>query len=1221
VDLTYLPLSELQPNPANPKDHDLGAIAEAIRTHGYVAPVIRDERTGYLLAGHGRVELLRHLAARGEQPPAGIERDPAGAWLVPTVTGYATVSDDQARRYLIADNRTTELGGWDEAALAELLTDLASTDSGLVGTGYDGEDLDRLLADLDREPIGPEGGEPAGPTGEQRGSLAARFGAPPFSVLDARQGYWKARKQAWLSLGIRSELGRGEDLLQLDGAYARQAGYSSTVPTPAPGAGGMGQQMLRKGARMPNTDSRGRVVFAADSKKAQAAASYASQDRLDALQRTGSSKLGQRNAAQGLYAVQADDGTLEWVPTTGGGVSIFDPVLCELVYRWWLPEPGGVVLDPFAGGSVRGVVAGWLGHAYHGVELRAEQVEANRVQAAELWAPARRPAEVTQPEARCAEPANLAAAIEAGRPVLRPTLTATGPGATAALELYAGTSSLPLQDTWQVPDELADYLHLAYGPHAEQLQAERTGPAAPWGELTDDGTCWVQFSGGKDSVAAALLAEAAGYRVVCYHLAGLNRGMGDELEYARATCEARGWPLYVDRVRASGKKNGLVELPTKNQVSALAMLARMAEVGGAVWTAGWHTAAYQDRKTWGYDWTDGTQVIAAFDRYLDARYPGHRRLAPLEDTLHAWATVAGAGLLQYVKGCVCPVRFKARRRATNEQKFGPLLHGRCGSCPKCAWEQVALEALGISEPRPDLTAHGERFLLADFGTDELRTPEQITGWLVPPERAAALARDDWPEQPAPGAPATQADQPADQTPELTPVEQAGPYLIKREDHYRLAGQQGAKVRVLDRLLAGATGGVVTAEHRDSAQLPIVAAIAARHGLPCRAHVPTGERTPEMLQAEALGAELVAHQPGHSSVLIARARDDAEARGWVQVPWALACQEARDLTAAQVSVAQLTGAERLVVPVGSGMTLAGVLHGLTTAEQLHGLDPVPPVVGVVVGGSPEKLLDTYAPEGWRELVTLVEAEGDYHQPAPVTSLHGVELDPLYEAKCLPHLQPGDLLWIVGRRTTGAGTQPGASELGEPAGPRPAWYAGDSAEVLAAGAEGLPAAVDLVFTCPPYADLEVYSDDPADLSTMDWPAFREQYRTILARATARLREGRFAVIVVGEARDSSGAYYGLVPETIEAMRAAGLAYHGEAVLVTAVGSLAVRAGRHFNAGRKLGKSHQNVLVFYRGDPREVGRTFGPVVQPDDLAGELDPEQLATADLSPEPDGGAP
>jgi hypothetical protein len=65
------------------------------------------------------------------------------------------------------------------------------------------------------------------------------------------------------------------------------------------------------------------------------------------------------------------------------GTSIFDPVLCELAYRWFSP-PGCLVLDPFAGGSVRGIVAAKCGREYFGVDLRPEQVAANEAQAARI---------------------------------------------------------------------------------------------------------------------------------------------------------------------------------------------------------------------------------------------------------------------------------------------------------------------------------------------------------------------------------------------------------------------------------------------------------------------------------------------------------------------------------------------------------------------------------------------------------------------------------------------------------------------------------------------------------------------------------------------------------------------------------------------------------------------------------------------------------------------
>lgn len=149
------------------------------------------------------------------------------------------------------------------------------------------------------------------------------------------------------------------------------------------------------------------------------------------------------------------------------------------------------------------------------------------------------------------------------------------------------------------------------------------------------------------------------------------------------------------------------------------------------------------------------------------------------------------------------------------------------------------------------------------------------------------------------------------------------------------------------------------------------------------------------------------------------------------------------------------------------------------------------------------------------------------------------------------------------------------------PRPTWVRGDSRDTLA----DAPLA-DLVFTCPPYGDLERYSDDEADLSAMTWTGFVIAYRLILTRAVARLKDNRFACFVVGNFRDKqTGFYRDIVGETVAAMREAGLGYYNEAALVTSVGSASMRVTKQFNAGRKLCKTHQNVLVFVKGDWRKA------------------------------------
>ena len=132
--------------------------------------------------------------------------------------------------------------------------------------------------------------------------------------------------------------------------------------------------------------------------------------------------------------------------------------------------------------------------------------------------------------------------------------------------------------------------------------------------------------------------------------------------------------------------------------------------------------------------------------------------------------------------------------------------------------------------------------------------------------------------------------------------------------------------------------------------------------------------------------------------------------------------------------------------------------------------------------------------------------------------------------------------------------------------------------------------MIFSCPPYANLEVYSDDPNDLSTLPYEEFRDSYFEIIKKACSRLKKNSFACFVVGDVRDKKGNYYNFVGDTVQAFQAAGLSYYNEAILVTPVGTLPIRAGRTFASTRKLGKTHQNVLVFVKGDGKAAAKNCG-------------------------------
>lgn len=140
------------------------------------------------------------------------------------------------------------------------------------------------------------------------------------------------------------------------------------------------------------------------------------------------------------------------------------------------------------------------------------------------------------------------------------------------------------------------------------------------------------------------------------------------------------------------------------------------------------------------------------------------------------------------------------------------------------------------------------------------------------------------------------------------------------------------------------------------------------------------------------------------------------------------------------------------------------------------------------------------------------------------------------------------------------------------------------------------MDFFFTCPPYADLEVYSDNPQDLSTMDRDHFFDVLQRCLANTYAKLKQNRFAVVVVSEVRNkATGAYIGLVPATIRIMEEAGYLYWNEMMLINVPGTLPLRAGKQMHHTRKIGRTHQNVLVFYKGDQKQIQRQFGKVQAP--------------------------
>ncbi|OFP16018.1 hypothetical protein HMPREF2998_00605 [Corynebacterium sp. HMSC065A05] len=290
----------------------MDAIKGSLLVNGNFRPIVvnRGERTGRpweVLAGNHTLMATRALAEEHPDDPRWHTID---CWVV-------DVDEERATKIVLADNRTGDLGGYDDEVLAGLLE---TVDHDLDGTGYDYDDLAELLEAATELPNDDADDAPAGEAIEpQYGALAERYGVPPFTVIDTRNGGWRRRTDAWKSLGIVSFEGRADELL-----YTAQ-------PT--------------KYNNWYEVQSKARALDP----------EIATQEIEEKYQS-------------------------ELKPYAGAnGTSVFNPTLAELIYSWF-SAPNAHVLDPWAGGSVRGIVAALTGRTYTGCELRSEQVKANEEQ-------------------------------------------------------------------------------------------------------------------------------------------------------------------------------------------------------------------------------------------------------------------------------------------------------------------------------------------------------------------------------------------------------------------------------------------------------------------------------------------------------------------------------------------------------------------------------------------------------------------------------------------------------------------------------------------------------------------------------------------------------------------------------------------------------------------------------------------------------------------------
>ena len=258
---------------------------------------------------------------------------------------------------------------------------------------------------------------------------------------------------------------------------------------------------------------------------------------------------------------------------------------------------------------------------------------------------------------------------------------------------------------------------------------------------------------------------------------------------------------------------------------------------------------------------------------------------------------------------------------------------------------------------------------------------------------------------------------------------------------------------------------------------------------------------------------------------------------------------------------------------------------------------------------EKKIDTERRVG-RQLTTAEFLEHYYNPPKGRVFAGTSQFDPvLAELMTVWFSPPGGLVLdpfagdverglvaaVKGRRYHGIDVRPEQCDANEQAAKRldanpfPRWSHGTSVNAREIWTE--PG--DLIFTCPPYWNLEKYSDDPNDLSNMSFVHFCEAHGDIIGHAAASLKPNRFAVWIIGDVRDKvTGKYVRLHDHTKDAFARAGMHLHAELIFVTPIASKRITARRPMEAKRHITSRHEYALVFCNGDPAVAAQELGTV-----------------------------
>lgn len=282
-------------------------------------------------------------------------------------------------------------------------------------------------------------------------------------------------------------------------------------------------------------------------------------------------------------------------------------------------------------------------------------------------------------------------------------------------DLYIKTSAKPLPFELPYPIELKQYLDVLYGcVGAEYKLTDNKYMLKKKCQNADihDTRCLCAFSGGKDSVANALLLRDIGYEPILFFVKGINRSYPQEYEISLELASELGMEMVTYNLKISGKCD-FVENPTKDQF----ILALMVDYGVKYNIVNYSFGCCREDEVDGisteYMLSDGYEMFKAIEKFYQHFVNGFNIANFLENETHSFYEVCNHDphLLDKTYSCMTPLRYKLNIRNTNEQKYNvKLLPHRCGSCYKCCGEAITLNLFGVTNYPESFIEHCKEIL-------------------------------------------------------------------------------------------------------------------------------------------------------------------------------------------------------------------------------------------------------------------------------------------------------------------------------------------------------------------------------------------------------------------------------------------------------------------------------------------------------------------------------